>query len=147
MKFGEKLKRAMQQLGLNQVQVVGMTGKSKGSISMYLNGKTIPPEKVQSDIAVALGLAPDYFAQEEPVLRLLEKCDVIPKLLPEDVAKLMRMDKKNVRLGLQQGVFEWGYGIVTSVNPDTGKKHWTYFINATSFARSQCIEVPSEMVR
>lgn len=147
MKFSEKLKKAMQQLGLNQAQVVGMTGKSKGSISMYLNGKTVPPEKVQGDIAVSLGLAPDYFGQEEPVSRLLGKCGVIPKLLPEDVAKLMRMDKKNVRLGLQQGVFEWGYGIVTSVNPDTGKKHWTYFINAAAFARSQCIEVPPEMVR
>ena len=29
MKFSEKLKKAMQQLGLNQAQVVGMTGKSK----------------------------------------------------------------------------------------------------------------------
>ena len=37
MKFSEKLKQAMQQLGINQAQVVGLTGKSKGSISMYLN--------------------------------------------------------------------------------------------------------------
>ena len=31
MKFSEKLKKAMQQLGINQAQVVGLTGKSKGS--------------------------------------------------------------------------------------------------------------------
>ena len=39
MKFSEKLKQAMQQLRINQAQVVGLTGKSKGSISMYLNDK------------------------------------------------------------------------------------------------------------
>ena len=54
MKFSEKLKQAMQQLGINQAQVVGLTGKSKGSISMYLNDKTTPSEQVQSDIAVSL---------------------------------------------------------------------------------------------
>lgn len=58
MKFSEKLKQAMQQLGINQAQVVGLTGKSKGSISMYLNDKTTPSEQVQSDIAVSLGLNP-----------------------------------------------------------------------------------------
>lgn len=73
MKFSEKLKKAMQQLGLNQAQVVGMTGKSKGSISMYLNDKTTPSEKVQSDIAVSLGLAPDYFEQEEAQVVVMPK--------------------------------------------------------------------------
>ena len=63
MKFSEKLKKAMQELNLNQAQVVGLTGKSKGSISMYLNDKTVPSEQTQSDIAVSLGLAADYFEQ------------------------------------------------------------------------------------
>ena len=35
--FGEKLKQAMQKLHLNQIQVSGLTGKSKGSISQYLS--------------------------------------------------------------------------------------------------------------
>lgn len=82
MKFSEKLKQAMQQLGINQAQVVGLTGKSKGSISMYLNDKTTPSEQVQSDIAVSLGLNPDYFEQEEtPVTFKPSKCeDGIPTL-------------------------------------------------------------------
>lgn len=50
MSFSEKLKETMQDLDLNQKQVVGMTGKSKGSISQYLSGKQIPSEKVQSDM-------------------------------------------------------------------------------------------------
>lgn len=35
MTFSEKLKQAMQELHLNQRQVCGMTGKSKGSVSQY----------------------------------------------------------------------------------------------------------------
>ena len=65
MTFSEKLKKTMQELHLNQSQVCGLTGKSKGSVSQYLSGKQIPSEKVQSDIAVSLGLAPDYFTAEE----------------------------------------------------------------------------------
>ena len=34
MKFAEKLKKAMQELNLNQRQVVTMTGKSKGSVRL-----------------------------------------------------------------------------------------------------------------
>ena len=37
MTFSEKLKQAMQELHLNQRQVCGMTGKSKGSVSQYLS--------------------------------------------------------------------------------------------------------------
>lgn len=61
MTFSEKLKQAMQELHLNQRQVCGMTGKSKGSVSQYLSGKQIPSEDVQSAIAVALGLESDYY--------------------------------------------------------------------------------------
>ena len=59
MTFSEKLKQAMQELHLNQRQVCGMTGKSKGSVSQYLSGKQIPSEDVQSAIAVALPGPPD----------------------------------------------------------------------------------------
>ena len=101
MKFSEKLKQAMQQLGINQAQVVGLTGKSKGSISMYLNDKTTPSEQVQSDIAVSLGLTPDYFEQEEtPVTFKPSKCeDGIPTLTVHEVAKLMHKHTNPIALG------------------------------------------------
>ena len=145
MKFSEKLKKAMQELNLNQAQVVGLTGKSKGSISQYLSDKQIPSEKVQSDIAVALGLSPDYFTQEEALVISMPRDAVmegkIKRMLPEEAAVFLGMDKKTVRQGLQQGVFPWGYGIVSSVNPDTGKKHWTLFINAYRFAEIEGVNV------
>lgn len=139
MRFAEKLRNAMQELDLNQVQVCGLTGKSKGSISQYLSGKQIPSEKVQSRIATALGLASDYFAKTDEQVFVLPASDVrdkvIPKLDVEKAAELLQMNHVTVRKGLQQGVFPWGYAIHTSPN------RWVYFINAKRFAEIEGIAV------
>lgn len=128
MTFSEKLKQAMQELHLNQRQVCGMTGKSKGSVSQYLSGKQIPSEDVQSAIAVALGLESDYFSKSDEQVVVLPTAElrngVIPRLDVEKAAKLLQMNHNTVRKGLQQGVFPWGYGIHTSDN------RWVYFIGA-----------------
>ena len=128
MNFSEKLKKAMQELGINQAKVVSLTGKSKGSISQYISGKQTPPAEVQRDIAVSLGLAPDYFEQEVTVVQLAKNTDGIRTLDVVEVAKVMHMNHNTVRKGLQQGVFPWGYAIHTS------EKRWAYFINAKRFA-------------
>lgn len=137
MKFSEKLKQAMQQLNINQIQVVGLTGKSKGSVSMYLSGKTVPSEKTQSDIAVALGLNPDYFEDEDAFAITIPKNSdgAVRRMLPEEAAAFLGIDKETVRKGLQQGVFPWGYAIKTS------KNRWTYFINARRFAEVEGIAI------
>ena len=131
MTFSEKLKQAMQELHLNQRQVCGMTGKSKGSVSQYLSGKQVPSVEVQSSIATALGLEADYFERLDDQITILPSSEVrngiIPKLLPEVAAKYLGMDKGTVRRGLQQGVFPWGYAVRTSEN------RWAYFINARRF--------------
>ena len=129
MTFSEKLKQAMQELHLNQRQVCGMTGKSKGSVSQYLSGKQIPSDDVQSAIAVALGLESDYFSKSDEQVVVLPTAElrngVIPRLDVEKAAKLLQMNHNTVRKGLQQGVFPWGYGIHTSdkghTNCDNGK--------------------------
>lgn len=139
MKFSEKLKQAMQGLHLNQRQVCGMTGKSKGSVSQYLSGKQIPSEDVQRDIAVSLGLDPDYFTKEDQAVVVMPKETLadgkIKRLLPEDVAVLMGLGKETIRLGLQQGVFPWGYAVKTS------EHRWSYFINAKRFAEIEGIAI------
>lgn len=143
MKFSEKLKQVMQELHLNQRQVCGMTGKSKGSVSQYLSGKQIPSVDAQRDIAVSLGLAPDYFERDiEPVIsREALEDGKIRRMLPAEAADLMGLGVKSVRDGLQQSVFPWGYAIVTSTDPDTGEKHWTYWINAKRFAEIEGVAV------
>ena len=137
MKFAEKLKKAMQELNLNQRQVVTLTGKSKGSVRQYLSGKQIPSEDVQSAIATALGLESDYFTKDDERLVILPASEVrdgkIPRLLPEVAATYLGMDKATVRKGLQQGVFPWGYAVQTS------EHRWAYFINARRFAEVEGI--------
>lgn len=144
MTFSEKLKQAMQELHLNQRQVCGMTGKSKGSVSQYLSGKQIPSEDVQSAIAVALGLESDYFSKSDEQVVVLPTAElrngVIPRLDVEKAAKLLQMNHNTVRKGLQQGVFPWGYAIHTSDN------RWVYFINAKRFAEIEGITVLMELV-
>ncbi|WP_368281954.1 TnpV protein [Coprococcus comes] len=101
MTFSEKLKQAMQELHLNQRQVCGMTGKSKGSVSQYLSGKQIPSEDVQSAIAVALGLESDYFSKSDEQVVVLPTAElkngVIPRLDVEKAAKLLQMNHNTVR--------------------------------------------------
>jgi transcriptional regulator with XRE-family HTH domain len=136
MKFSEKLEKAMQELGISQTQVVGMTGKSKGSISMYLNDKTVPPEKVQGDIAVSFRLEADYFEKLSDQVKVAPKsADGIKTLDVTEVAKVMHMNHNTIRKGLQQGVFPWGYAIRTSEN------RWVYFINAKRFAEIEGVTV------
>lgn len=139
MRFSEKLKRAMQELRLNQIQVCGLIGKSKGSVSQYLSGKQIPSEEVQSSIATALGLSANYFSKLDDEVKILPSADlrdnVIPRLEVEQAAKLLQMNHVTVRKGLQQGVFPWGYGIHTSEN------RWVYFINAKRFAEIEGIAI------
>lgn len=136
--FSEKLKQAMQDLHLNQRQVCGMTGKSKGSVSQYLSGKQIPSDDVQSAIAVALGLESDYFSKPEKAVVALPKTElrnkVIERLDVREAAKIMRMNANTIREGLQQGRFPWGYAIQTSEN------RWVYFINAKRFAEIEGLE-------
>ena len=139
MNFSEKLKTAMQELHLNQRQVCGMTGKSKGSVSQYLSGKQIPSEDVQRDIAVSLGLDQDYFTKDNSQTVVLPTKEVrngvIPRLDVEKAAKLLQMNHNTVRKGLQQGVFHWGYAIKTSEN------RWCYFINAKRFAEIEGVAI------
>ena len=139
MNFNEKLKKAMQELGINQAKVVSLTGKSKGSISQYISGKQTPSADGQRDIAVSLGLEPDYFEKEDAPVSITPRDALvngkIKRLLPEEVAVFLGMDKKTVRQGLQQGVFPWGYAIKTSEN------RWSYFINAKRFAEIEGVAI------
>lgn len=128
MTFSEKLKKAMQDLNINQKQLCVMTGIGKSSISQYLSGKNIPTDERQRKIALAIGLKEDYFCSGSKKAVIKNNGEGIQKLLVCDAAKLLGMNHDTVRKGLQQGVFPWGYAIKTSEN------RWVYFINAKSFA-------------
>lgn len=143
MQFSEKLKTLMQDLGINQTQLVGMTGIGKSSISQYLSGTHVPTEERQKQIATSLGIAPDYFRKESNRLvipkELLKKC-AIKRMTPEDAAILLRACHTTVREGLKQGRYPWGYAILTSEGT------YTYIINAKRFVEHERIEGLEEFI-
>ena len=100
--FGEKLKQAMQKLHLNQIQVSGLTGKSKGSISQYLSDKQVPPEETQVDIALALGLAEDYFSDKNDKFSVLPTKEIRNKIIPRldinEAAKMLGISEEENRV-------------------------------------------------
>lgn len=142
--FGQRLRKAMQELNLKQTQVAGLTGKTKGSISLYLSGDRVPPESVQREIAIALGLEADYFSRREVSaediresagIRARERRrGAIRKLTVKETARLLGVGEMTVSKGLRQGVFPWGYGIHTTENG------WVYIINADAFERIEGVE-------
>lgn len=131
--FKDKLKAVMLELKLNQTKLSDLTGIGKSSISQYLSGKNDPTETRAMEIAVSLGLEPDYFNQEKGAVNLTSS-SAIPRLTPEQAAKLTGMGKETVRIGLQEGRFPWGYAVK---NPSSSQ--WTYWINAIRFSEVEGI--------
>ena len=128
MNFKDALFSLMCELNLNQRQVCGLTGCSKASVSQYLSGKNVPSEQKQREIAESLGVDPEYFKEcAEPNKAKIIQKGTMKKMLPEVCAKILGVGKETVRLGLQQGVFPWGYAVQTSPG------RWTYIINEQRF--------------
>lgn len=134
--FSERLKKAMQDLGLSQAQLSKLTGIGRSSISQYLSGKNVPTEARQAEIAAALGLASDYFTDETVIAApITSGGGVIPRLTLTETANLMGLSKKALSNGLQDGVFPWGYAV-----RGRGEKY-VYFINAKRFAEIEGIAI------
>ena len=134
--FSERLKKAMQELGLSQAQLSKMTGIGRSSISQYISGKNVPTEARQAEIAAALGLAEDYFSDDTVIAApIASGGGIIPRLTLTETAKLMGMSKSALSNGLQDGVFPWGYAV-----RGRGEKY-VYFINAKRFAEVEGIAI------
>lgn len=57
------------------------------------------------------------------------------KLTPAEAAELMGVSAQFVRVGLQQGLFTWGYAIKISA------KRYTYFISKPKFCEATGIKI------
>ena len=128
--FKDLLNQVITDMNLTRAELAEKTGISKASISYYLSGKIEPSEKKQTQIAISLGLPSCYFQDT-----VEQSLNCIEKLLPEQVAKIMGMSKETIRIGLQQGVFSWGYAIHTS------EKRWVYFINKRKFEEKEGVKI------
>ena len=126
--YGNNLKRVMEEKGITPAELSRETGIGRSSLSQYLHGKNVPTETRKAQIAYALGVDPKELEAE-----VTQVCEIpkIPRISVERAAVIMGMSHETVRKGLRQGVFPWGYGILTSDN------QWCYFINAKSFAEKE----------
>ncbi len=61
------------------------------------------------------------------------------RLSVEEAAKLMGANAQFIRIGLQQGVFPWGYAVKTSTQ-------YTYFILPKKFEECTGIKIPENML-
>ena len=129
--YGNNLKRVMEEKGITPAELSKETGIGRSSLSQYLHGKNIPTETRKAQIAYALGVDPKELEAEVTQVCEIPKIPKIPRISVERAAVIMGMSHETVRKGLRQGVFPWGYGILTSDN------QWCYFINAKSFAEKE----------
>lgn len=127
MEFKDKLKKVMKDHNWSQTYVSDVVGRSKATVSNWLSGKAVPAETRCEDIAMALGLPVDYFRDDGPDTGF-------KRLTIEQTAKVLGVGKDTVRLGLQQGVFPWGYAIQTASG-------WTYIINGPKLEQVEGVKI------
>ncbi len=130
--FRDKLLFLMDEKELTQTEVSSITGIGRPSISQYCSGKIEPSRQRKRQMAVALGMDKYYFDDFAPVEKPERKTDInMPVSL---AAKLLGKSHDFVAIGLQQGVFPWGYAVKLG--------RWSYFISPTKFTEYTGIEVP-----
>jgi hypothetical protein len=56
------------------------------------------------------------------------------RLSVSETAKLMNVSEQFIRIGLQKGIFPWGYALKMS-------SKWTYFISSAKFTEHTGIQV------
>ncbi len=132
MAFASKLQELMIELNISQTQLSDLTGIGKSSISQYLSGKNEPSKARRQTIARTFNLQDDYFEKFDDVPDA--QSTVVLNIPVNLAAKLMGKSKEWVMLGLQNGVFPWGYAVKM--------KDWSYFISSVKFTEYTGIEVP-----
>ena len=56
------------------------------------------------------------------------------RLSISETARLMNVSEQFIRIGLQKGIFPWGYAVKMSTK-------WTYFVSAEKFTEHTGIQV------
>ena len=136
--FARQLREAMNEAHLNQTTLAAMVDISNGALSGYLSGKLTPPQKKQQRIALALGKPSDFFLIREVDTGIAE--DGGFKLSVKTAASLMGINESTLRIGLQNGVFPFGYAIKTGRG--TKGIRYTYWISRIRFTQETGIPVP-----
>lgn len=104
---------------INQLELSRLIGKGKSTVSMYLSGRTVPPEPIQTLIASVLGCT----------IEDLNECDdgydvhELKNVSISECARILGKSEQFVRVALQTGAAPFGFAVKTS-------SMWSYHISA-----------------
>lgn len=129
-KFAERLRRAMEQSGMNQVELAGRIGASKSAVSQYLSGINVPGNERMQAIAEATGVSFPYLLgcgedaeRPEPPVR---------RIRVDDAARCLGISSQRLREALINKRVDFGFAI-----PPISGTRWTYVIPPAKFR--ECI--------
>lgn len=122
--FAERLRYAMTEAGMNQIDLSRKTGASKASISQYLSGINTPCIDRMKALADATGVTFDFLLGYGEMPK--EPAVSPKKITPRLAAKCMGKSEQFIRIGLQRGILPFGNAV-----PGPGK--WMYYINPERF--------------
>lgn len=126
-----KIEEVLKRKGYSITHLAKEIGCAKSSMSLYVSGKVTPSKERACKIADLLGLeAGELFERVEKQ----SKADPDTMTVGE-AARAMKKSELFIRLGLQQGIFPFGYAV------KTGQQKYSYFISRRKFVDSTGIEV------
>jgi transcriptional regulator with XRE-family HTH domain len=121
--FAEQLKKAMGERNMNQVELSGLTGMGKSSISQYLSGKNVPGTKGKEKLAAALEVSVAFLNGVTECSDATTDPNGLKNVPVAQCAKLIGKSKQFVRVSLQRGIAPFGFAVKVS-----GDK-WSYHIS------------------
>ncbi|MCI3029757.1 helix-turn-helix transcriptional regulator [Desemzia sp. C1] len=125
MAFDQELKKWMRQKEVTQKQLSDLTGIGKSSISQYISGKNEPSEKNKQKLMDALDIPVSYCSLESNEKINDDKIGNVPISV---AAKKMGKSEQFIRVGLQRGVFDFGYAVKMS-------SKYSYHISPSKFKK------------
>jgi transcriptional regulator with XRE-family HTH domain len=130
MSFSQRVKKAMDEQNITQADLSSMTGIGRSGISQYLSGKNKPGQKALTIIANALNVSEEWLIESDEAAT--SKIINVPI---DRAAKLMGVGKQFIRVGLQNGIFPFGYAVKIS------GKRFSYYISPKKFSEYTGIPV------
>lgn len=107
MSFASRLKQAMDERNVSQVELAAQIGKGKSSVSQYISGKNVPKEDVQKQIAEVLNCTVEWLNEELPSNNTTSTG--LHNVSVAQAAKLLDKSEQFIRVALQTGTAPFGF--------------------------------------
>jgi len=109
MSFAKRLKEALAEMQMSQMELAAQIGKSRSSVSEYVSGKYVPKKPLQEKIAEVLDCTVEFL--NSTTERNVE-CEGVRNISVAEAAKRLDKPEQFVRRGLQQGTAPFGYAVM-----------------------------------